>query len=158
VEDLEDSINDLDVSSTTDSSPLDLEYSGSDSTSETVVEIENESFVPVYADVEVGGVVKWVNNTDSSHRVTDIDRELFTSSIIEPGKEFTHEFEEESTVVYKTTTTDTPIYGAVLVGDVDKPALPTDTDTEPETFEVSNGGTRTLTQAAEEKEDMDLGF
>lgn len=158
VEDLESSIDELDVSSTTDSSPLDLDYSDSDDQSETMVEIEDESFVPVYADIDVGGVVTWVNQSDTSHRVTDIDRELFTSEVISPGEEFTQQFEEQGAVVYRTTMTETPMYGAVLVGDVDKPALPTDIDTEPETFDISGGDTRTLTQAAEEKEDMDVGF
>lgn len=158
VEELEDSINELDVSSTADSSPLDLDYSDSEDPDGMTVEIEDESFVPVHADIEVGQAVTWVNNSDTSHRVTDVDRQLFTSDVLSPGEEYTYEFEEEGAVVYRTTMAEAPMYGAVLVGDVDKPALPTDIDTEPETFDVSSGDTRTLTQAAEDKEEMDVGF
>lgn len=128
------------------------------------VDIQNGVFVPTRANVDVGTTVKWVNNDDRVHKISSIRGEEFTSGQIEPGEEFEYTFDEEGSTVYiDTISGGESMSGAVVVGDADSPAdLPSESDTEPVTFseeaDESPLAPRSMSQAAEDKEQMDRGF
>jgi plastocyanin len=130
------------------------------------VSIRDEVFIPTRANIDEGNTVVWQNKDDESHSISSIDGEQFESGTIQPGEEFSYTFTEQGTTIYIDETAGKDnMSGAVTVGDVDAPStLPSESDTEPELFdddtqyESSSSQTRTMAAAAEDKEDMDLGF
>lgn len=156
--DLEESIDDLEIDSDGYSQQDGLSMTGSSESETVLVEIAAESFMPVHADIAVGDTVMWRNTTDQSQRVSGVEEEDLQSPVLEPEEEFSFTFDEEERAVVYSETLDTPTkYGSVMVGDVDRPALPTNVDTDVELF-TGQDGSRTLSAAAEEKEQMDIGF
>ncbi|MHB1923016.1 MAG: plastocyanin/azurin family copper-binding protein, partial [Chitinophagaceae bacterium] len=72
--------------------------SGSSATGLTV-SIQNFSFSPSSLTISPGKTVKWVNNDQVSHTVTD-DNATFNSGSIAPGGTYSHTFPAAGTVTY----------------------------------------------------------
>lgn len=145
-------------------------YSESAEPSVVEIEIQDGVFVPTRASIDVGDTVRWVNEDDEVHRISSIEDEKFTSDQIEPGQSFEHTFTESGVVVYVDTISGgESMSGAVMVGDVEPPDnLPSESGDDLVLFseEQDEGGedsgrdlsTRSMSAAADEKDDMEIGF
>lgn len=145
----------------------DTEY-GQEGSDTNLVEVSDDVFVPPRIEVEVGEEVVWENIDDEIHRVMATSGENFSSNQLEPEEVFTHTFEEEGVTRYIDSIVggDT-MCGAVIVGDaeMDEP-LRCEEEVQREIFDESDLGDsltdneekRTMSDAAEDKEEMDVGF
>lgn len=124
------------------------------------VEISDEVFVPLRTEVDVGDTVEWENNDDTVHRVVSTSGEEISSDQIEPGETFTHTFDEDGVTEYIDSIVGGDVMcGAIIVGDAEfEGNLQCEQDVERELFTDDADGSRTMAAAAEEKDDMDIGF
>lgn len=162
--DIENDIEDVKDSSSTVFGTDELDgavYAQLDEEGVVEVSIEGEVFVPTRAEVDAGDTVRWVNNSDSLHRISSISGDEMMSEQLSPGDTYEHKFTSEGVTVYiDSITGGSNMSGAVIVGDVDSDVeLPSESDTQPVTFDGdSSSTTRSMSAAADDKEDMDIGF
>lgn len=130
-----------------------------------VVDIEDGVFVPQRLEVDVGDTVTWNNNDSEVHRVVAVRNGEFDSGQLEPGESFQHTFEEEAAVVYiDSIQGGDEMSGAILVGDAElEKNLPSSDDVKrvPFSNDTDSEGTRTMGEAADEKQEMrddEMGF
>ncbi len=83
----------------------DMATDANDEPGENEVFMDGHSFSPSTLEVEAGTTVTWVNTNNEAHTVTsgshdgDADGE-FDSGTMEPGDEFSYEFDKEGTYDY----------------------------------------------------------
>jgi plastocyanin len=66
------------------------------------IEIQDFSFQPRDVQVPVGAAIRWLNrDRESPHTVTAEDGKAITSSLIDPGKEFTFVFNQPGQITYR---------------------------------------------------------
>lgn len=141
-----------------------LDYGSSDNTQTTnEVTIDNDAFIPTQLNINEGETVVWDNPSDETYRVVSVSGEELDSGQLEPGDSYEHTFDEEGVTVYvESMRGGSEMSGAIIVGDAEMEGdLPSDDDVDPVLFEDdqdSQSGTRTMEQAAEDKEEMELGF
>lgn len=130
-----------------------------------VIEISDEVFVPVRTEIDEGEEVEWVNNDDTTHSVLSINNEQIESGDIEPGESYTQTFEEEGVVKFiDPVVGGDEMCGAIIVGDAElNEELRCEESPDRELFDddeddLTTDDGRTMSQAASEKEDMDIGF
>jgi len=128
------------------------------------VEILDDVFAPLRIKVDGGDTVEWTNNDDTAHRIMSTSGEEISSDQIEPGETFTHTFDESGVTRYIDSLVGGDVMcGAVIVGDaeLDEP-LQCEEDVERELFEEEtdeqDGEVRSMSAAAEEKDNMEIGF
>jgi plastocyanin len=122
--------------------------------------IDNNVFIPSRIRVDIGDSVRWVNDDSESHTVQSIDGTKIDSDELEPGDEYTVQFDSRGVFIY----TD-PEYGeefmsgAVSVGDAEIPdSLPSESSPDPVLYDGERPDINSLSDAAEEKSNMDIGF
>lgn len=134
-----------------------------DADADSTVDIEEGVFVPVRTRIDVGDTVVWTNNDDEVHRVLSISGNDFGSGRLEPGDSFSHTFNSEEAVVYVDPITGRQqMCGAVIVGDAElDQQLPCEEEIDAQLFEEEveySEGSRSMSQAAQDKDGMDRGF
>lgn len=142
----------------------DLTFGQSDGEeADATVDIEEGVFVPVRTRIEVGDTVTWMNNDDRPHRVLSLDGDDFGSGRIEPDESYSHTFNREEAVIYIDPIAGRArMCGAVIVGNAElERDLPCEQDVDAQLFEeeveYAEAG-RSLSQAAQDKQDMESGF
>lgn len=138
----------------------DFTFSQDEDISDTEVTIEDGVFIPTRANISEGDTITWTNVDDETHRISSINGEEFDSGQLEPGESFSHTFEDEGVTIYIDTMAGAQsMSGAVVVGDVVGPdTLPSEREEEPVPFSGSNNETKTMSEAADQKDNMDIGF
>jgi len=123
---------------------------------DTVTSYDDGVFVPVRTQTDVGEEVTWVNESDSSITILFNDRVTLD---VQPGDSATREFDTERALEYSVQgTPNEETCGVVLVGDVEAPNLPCETDEDRELLDED--GTTTVSAppsmdvAADKKEEM----
>jgi len=124
------------------------------------VEISDEVFIPLRTEIDVGDTVEWENNDDTVHRVVSTSGDDISSDQIEPGETFAHTFDEEGVTEYIDSIVGGDVMcGAIIVGDAELEGnLQCEEEVERELFTDESDGSRTMAAAAEEKDEMDIGF
>lgn len=139
---IEDSISELE-----EGSPLDDEP-------DRTVDITSSGFEPETISIGIGDTVEWINNTDTTARVSSIEG-AFTSSIIDPDGSYQETFYTPGTVTYKDPTTGDSERGDILVGpDTEE----SDVDPVPFDSEEDLTSVKSMDEAAQEKQDQNSGF
>lgn len=152
------------IESLDESSDLVFGQNGSD---EKLVEMEDDTFIPVRTMASEGDTIEWVNNDDQAHKIMSISGEDINSGDIEPGESFTHTFDDEGTTVYVDSRLGGDVMcGAILVGDAElERELPCEVSPQREVLDgtsidtVGSGATRSMAEAVEDKDNDDsIGF
>jgi len=144
LDDVEDSITELDENS-------EAIFESSDSG--TTVYITDTGFDPSETSIEIGETVTWVNQTDTTTRVSAVENADFTSPILSQGEEYEETFYTQDTVTYKDPTSGDSERGTIEVGESAE-----DPDTDPVPFDGDGMSVRSMGEAADEKDDDDRGF
>lgn len=144
LDDVEDSITELDENS-------EAIFESSDSG--TTVYITDTGFDPSETSIEIGETVTWVNQTDTTTRVSAVENADFTSPILSQGEEYEETFYTQDTVTYKDPTSGDSERGTIEVGESAE-----DPDTDPVPFGGDGMSVRSMGEAADEKDDDDRGF
>jgi len=132
---------------------------------EHVVEMSDDVFIPPRIEIDEGDTVVWKNIDDSPHRVVSTEGDQISTNQIEAGKEFEHTFNSEGVTKYiDSIVGGNTMCGAVIVGDASlDEQLRCEEEVERELFDEVGDDTgddalRTMSAAAEEKQEMDVGF
>jgi len=144
LDDVEDSITELDENS-------EAIFESSDSG--TTVYITDTGFDPSETSIEIGETVTWVNQTDTTTRVSAVENADFTSPILSQGEEYEETFYTQDTVTYKDPTSGDSERGTIEVGESAE-----DPDTDPVPFNGDGMSVGSMGEAADEKDDDDRGF
>jgi plastocyanin len=128
-----------------------------------MVDVEDGVFIPTKVNIQPGETVVWENADDEVHRVVGAEGEEFDSGQLEPGETYEHTFDEEKATIYiDSMSGGGSMSGAVIVGDAElEEPLPSSGGEDPVPFEEdteTDSGLRTMSEAADEKEEMELGF
>lgn len=117
------------------------------------IEITENGFEPEEVLINEDDTVKWINNTDESHKVVSMNNGEFSSDSIDPEETYTHTFRREIIAEYRDPTSSFE-EGSIIVGDTD-----VDMDvTRLDDTDDPGSGMRSMSQAANEKDDIDAGF
>ena len=150
LDDIEDSIDELDSNS-------DILYEDSEG---VTVQISEEGFDPTEVDIGIGDTVTWVNQGDTTARISSTDDD-FTSPILDPGDTYEETFYTPQDIEYKDPTSGSSERGMIRVGpelessDVDP--VPFDSE-DNDSDNQSSESARSMDQAVTDKDDDDRGF
>jgi len=139
------------------------------------VAVNDGVFTPVVQQVDKGEKVTWINQTPTERVIRIETAESSVSTRLGPEETFSTDFSEDTNVeFYDESEGQTEMCGAVVVGDVtEAPNVPCRDNIVLETFGVDiseSSGTESapaqaarrsnssMSEAAEEKQDMDIGF
>lgn len=136
LEDLEDQIGGLETNSESvfDESSGDVK----------LVEVTDEGFDPEAVNVDTGETVKWENKTDSAVNIISTNNTRLSSSQLEPGDTYKETLYTNVKIEYKNGNGDQE--GVVVVGNPDQ------------TDDIERVPLNNMNQAADEKDNEDIGF
>lgn len=136
LEDLEDQIGGLETNSESvfDESSGDVK----------LVEVTDEGFDPEAVNVDTGETVKWENKTDSAVNIISTNNTRLSSSQLEPGDTYKETLYTNVKIEYKNNNGDQE--GVVVVGNPDQ------------TDDIERVPLNNMNQAADEKDNEDIGF
>mgnify|MGYP002760393042 FL=1 len=144
--DIESSIDDLQ----TDSS---IEFEQEDEGESVTVTITNEGFDPSDLEVDTGDTVVWVNESDTQSKIASTNNNKLRSDMLDPGDEYSETLYGNVTTEYRDSLSDNDSRGSITVGDPDAESP------EPVPLtESTSDGTPTMSQAVDDKTDLDIGF
>jgi len=127
---------------------------------ENEVGVHEGVFTPTAIRIDPGDSVTWTNEDDRTHKIMSVEGPTqFSSDQLEPGDSFTQSFDQEGVYVYVDNIVGGDVMsGAVLVGDVERPdTLPSEGDS-PTPVPFEGSGTKSMSEAAEAKQQMESGF
>lgn len=142
------------------------------------VEIEEGTFLPVVTRISVGDEVTWTNEDNDAHKVMAVEGAEFASGVLSPEETFSHTFSSEGVVVYGDPLVGVDeMCGAIVVGDAEleqQEQLPCIKNIERQLFAegseeneedenesevtTSSADIKSMSEAAEEKQEQDRGF
>lgn len=132
----------------------DIDFS-QDGEGETVtIEITEDGFEPEEVDVNTGDTVKWINQTDTQSKISSINENELRSDMLDPGDEYEETLYANVEIEYRDSISSNENTGTVTVGDPDSEI---DVNPIPLT-ENESDDTRSMSQAANDKTDLDIGF
>lgn len=144
LDDLENEIDELDSNS---------EMLFSESEPDAVISITEDGFSPQEVTIGIGDTVRWVNNTDTTSRISSVENASFNSSILDPGGMYSETFYSPKTITYKDPTSGDSERGKIIVSTDAQPS-----EENPVPFDESTSSVRSMDKAVSDKEDKDLGF
>lgn len=146
LDDIEDSIQDL-----TDG---DTDFSQDGEGQTHTIDITNDGFDPQELNIDTGDTVKWVNESDTQSKITSVNNDKIRSDMLDPGDEHEETLYGNVVTEFRDSLADDDSTGSVTVGDPDE-----ELDVNPVPLdENSDSGTRSMSQAATDKTDRDIGF
>lgn len=132
----------------------DIDFS-QDGEGETVtIQITEDGFEPEEVDVNTGDTVKWINQTDTQSKISSINENELRSDMLDPGDEYEETLYANVEIEYRDSISSNENTGTVTVGDPDSEI---DVNPIPLT-ENESDDTRSMSQAANDKTDLDIGF
>lgn len=146
LEDLESSIGELEESSSSVFDQLDKDK---------VVTITDDGFEPDEVSVDTGETIVWVNESSNKAKVISTNNTRLSSQTLDNGDTYEETLYTNVVIEYENSLEDEPSTGTVKVGDPDQ-----STDVDRVTFdeEPDMDSIRSMSQAANDKEEDDRGF
>ncbi len=118
------------------------------------IQITDGEFKPTNVQIDTGETVVWSNESGSDAKIESTNNNKISSDVLQPGETHKETFYGNVQTEFRNSLGDGNATGTVTVGDpdesIDVNPVPLNNDT--------NDGKRSMSQAAEEKQEMDIGF
>lgn len=132
----------------------DIDFSQEDEGETITIEITEDGFEPQEVSIDTGDTVKWINKTDTQSKISSTNENKLRSDMLDPGDEYEETLYANVEIQYRDSISSDENSGTVTVGDSDSQ---TDVNPVPLT-ENESDDTRSMSQAATDKTDLDIGF
>lgn len=145
LDEIEESIDDL--------KDDDIELSQDEDGDVVDVSITEDGFEPESVEVNTGDTVRWTNESDTQSKVSSTNNTKLTSGMLDPGDEYEETLYANVEIEYRDSISGDGKTGTVTVGNPEE-----DLDVDPVPLDDNESDTRSMSQAATDKTDLDIGF